>query len=452
MHIHKNKLMDQGYLPDDLPSLSAIVVAPTGQGKTYLLRKMAENLDLNLITIDCSTLAAEGWKGVGLSQRLMNARKEAANQHSFDRSVLFLDEVDKLHFWGTGSDQGNPMSNILQLYNAGSITAEGSGKEAVNIDVRRFTVLLGGAFEGIHSIIENRLSCKRSIGFGRDDSSQKKTKADLIQQVTHEDLAAYGMLPELLGRIGTILTIPPLRQEDFRQLLCAQSGSIQVQYRNYLKGLYGVDFSLTETAVAAISEKCLAGSSGTRAVNPIVSDLMRNAIAAVERDQAINQVIIDGKDGSLFVTYTHGQREYCSFGTDRSQYPEHTIRASSTAALASKLCRYYKKAGGNMDNLPELKAFLECSLAYLWHCSPPSDFCFFSLERLTSIVHRGSHGSRFEQILSSQDAEACRRFMAYYTVHTQRNLTIALQQIMGYLESYHKKINVRFALKAKRTQ
>lgn len=67
-HIHRNHLMDEGYLVDDLPPMSAIVIAPTGQGKTFLLRKMAEAIDLNLITVDCSTLAAEGWKGVGLSQ------------------------------------------------------------------------------------------------------------------------------------------------------------------------------------------------------------------------------------------------------------------------------------------------------------------------------------------------------------------------------------------------
>lgn len=89
-HIHRNHLMDEGYLADDLPPMSAIVVAPTGQGKTFLLRKMAESIGLNLITIDCSTLAAEGWKGVGLGQRLLSAQKEAKDAKSFERSILFL--------------------------------------------------------------------------------------------------------------------------------------------------------------------------------------------------------------------------------------------------------------------------------------------------------------------------------------------------------------------------
>lgn len=79
-HIHRNQLMDEGYLVDDLPPMSAIVIAPTGQGKTFLLRKMVETLDLKLIVVDCSTLAAEGWKGVGLAQRLLMAQKEAKDR------------------------------------------------------------------------------------------------------------------------------------------------------------------------------------------------------------------------------------------------------------------------------------------------------------------------------------------------------------------------------------
>lgn len=56
MYINRNLLIDNGYTPDDLPVPSAIIVAPTGQGKTFLLRKMVKALDMNLIAVDCGTL------------------------------------------------------------------------------------------------------------------------------------------------------------------------------------------------------------------------------------------------------------------------------------------------------------------------------------------------------------------------------------------------------------
>ena len=186
-HIHRNHLMDEGYFADDLPPVSALVVAPTGQGKTFLLRKMAETVGLNLITIDCSTLSAEGWKGIGLSQRLLTAQKELNDHKAFARSILFLDEIDKLHLWGTAHDQGNPMNNILQLYNSGCVTAEESGSKSVNIDISRFTVLLGGAFDGLDQIISKRLSPKTEIGFGREADRRQITPAERLQQVTKED-------------------------------------------------------------------------------------------------------------------------------------------------------------------------------------------------------------------------------------------------------------------------
>lgn len=449
MHIHKNELMDQGYLSDDLPPVSAIVVAPTGQGKTFLLRKMAETMKINFIVVDCSTLAAEGWKGVGLAQRLWTAYKEASTKESFERSVLLLDEVDKLRLWGTGNDQGNPMSNILQLYNAGYVTAEGSGKEAVSIDIRRFTVLLGGAFDGISSFVEKRLY-RSIIGFTQCDNSRKISKAELMQQVTNEDLAAYGMLPELLGRIGTILTIPPLGVEDYRQLLCADRGSIQAQYHNYLRGLYGVGFALTEAAIAAIAGKCMASSSGTRAIVPIVNDLMRKAIPVVERDQTINRIVIDQDESGLLVRFEQGDRLYCYSDADWNDLPDHTIKAKTTTDLARKLCRYFKKAGGHIRVMPELQTFLECALAYLQRCTLQADFCFHSLEKLARLVYRGADGSSFEELLYAQDMESYRRFQEHYTTSTPKNLITALQLIMEYLESYHKKVNVRFLLKKKR--
>ena len=95
-HLHKNILIDDGICVDDLPSMSAVVVAPTGQGKTYLIRKMAELMGINCIIVDCSTLCREGWKGVSLSQRLMAAQKSVTDPAMFAKSILFLDEFDKI--------------------------------------------------------------------------------------------------------------------------------------------------------------------------------------------------------------------------------------------------------------------------------------------------------------------------------------------------------------------
>lgn len=448
-HIHRNHLLDEGYLTDDLPNMSAIVVAPTGQGKTFLLRKVAEAAELNLITIDCSTLAAEGWKGVGLAQRLLTAQKEAKGPKAFECSILFLDEVDKLHLWGTNSDQGNPMNNILQLYNSGSVAAEGCNRESMNIDIKRFTVLLGGAFEGIEKIIKERLTPQNRIGFGREE--QKLSVAEQFLRVTKEDLVAYGMLPELLGRIGTILTMQPLTLEDYRQLLRGENGGIQCQYRNYLRGLCGVSFDITETAVDVIAQMCMADSSGARAATPIINDLMRNALSAVELDTTINRVILDAKGQELWARYGYGERGYCYSNVIESELPTHRLKGKSTVALAHKLCRYYRKAGGDPTVLPVLQAYLECTLEYLIVNTVDKELCFSSIEKLARTVQHQGQCSRFEFLMGGSNIEAFDRFCELYSTNTQRDLVIALQVIMDYLESYYGRVHIQFVVK-KRTK
>ena len=89
MHMNRNLLIDDGYAPDDLPVPSIIVVAPSGQGKTYLLRKMVKALDLNLITVDCSTLVGESYKGVSLSQRIAGPWRKQRTKIAISRVSCF---------------------------------------------------------------------------------------------------------------------------------------------------------------------------------------------------------------------------------------------------------------------------------------------------------------------------------------------------------------------------
>lgn len=415
-----------------------------------MVRKMAEVLGLNLITIDCSTLCAEGWKGIGLSQRLLSSQKELKDQNTFARSILFFDEIDKLRLWDNAKDQGNAMNNILQLFNSGSVTAEESGTKTVSIDIKRFTVLFGGAFEGLDKIICNRLSVKKEIGFGRMDTQIQSSSAVRLQEVTKEDLIAYGMLPELLGRIGTILTIPSLTKEDYRKLLAGGKGSIHYQYQNYLRGLYGISFALTDAAVNWFAEVCLTSGSGARAVMPVVNDRMREALSAIEEDRTINRVLLDADAQGVCIRYGFGERAYCFRSSDTESLLVHWIKGKSCKALTEKLCRYYRKANGDPGFLPTLSLFLECALEYL-KGGRKEDFCFSSLEKLARTVQRDSRGSQFDRLTCGCNQEIIRSFRKAYKVSTQRDLVIALQRIMEYLEHYHKKTEVRFILKRHHT-
>ena len=456
MHIHRSKLLDEGVSPDDLPAPSGIVVAPTGQGKTYLIRKMAELLELNLITIDCSALSREGWKGTTLSEYLAAAKESARDQKAFERSILFLDEIDKRKLWKSEYDQSNSMVNILQLFNNGTITVE-IDRRKENIPVGGFTVLFGGAFEGLDDIIRERVCPKQKIGFNTG-STEKLTKSELMQRVNHEDLAKFGIMPELLGRIGTILTIPPLELEDYRQLLNAKSGSLWLKYQNYLNRLYGVTFQIAPSGVEEIAKRCMESPSGARAATPIVNDMMRSAIAAVESEDSICLVTLDANEDGCCIHYGHGERQY-AFQDSARENPEfahwHTVKAKHVDALRRKLCRYYRKAVEVPDVLPQLDAFLDCALTYLYKKCKPTEMTFENLERLARSTHRPNGGTAPFDILLDDARyavgnEKIGKLDKVYSPWLQQNLTSALQEVAIFLQEYHGSCAIRFEIRKKR--
>lgn len=459
MHLKKNELIEAGFSPEDLPSVSAIVVAPTGQGKTFLVKQMAKALGVNAIVIDGSALCHEGWKGVSLSQQLIAAKNAAKDKAAFSNSILFIDEIDKLRLVGTDKDVGNAQPNILQLYNGGTIVGEGSNREAESIDISRFTVILGGAFDGLETIIENRLMPKTTIGFNRAMDAQKLSKAELLKQVTLPDLAAYGLMPELLGRIGTIININSMELEDYRQLLTAEHGSVRRRYSNYLSSLYGVSFDITEAGVKMIAEKCMASATGARAVNPLINDLMRCAIAEVERDSTINRVLLDAIDGECAVLYEHGPRAYTAFYKKKVEpklFP-YRVKARSIPGMTAELCKIYIDADGEAEALDELQAFLNCSLYFLKHNTNPEDFCFSSLEKLARTVRKGTddEDSTFDIMMEdaiaapgapNRQAHYYRAFKAVYNFSTSYRLIMALNLIMTHIQKDGRGSDIRLEL------
>ena len=453
MHINRNLLIDDGYAPDDLPVPSAIIVAPTGQGKTFLLRKMVKTLNLNLITVDCSTLVGESYKGVSLSQRLAGAMEEAKDERAFSRSILFFDEVDKLCKTGTTNSTG--MTSILQLFNGGSVAISKDDRTAKCIDVSRFTILMGGAFAGLEDIIRQRICPRAKIGFGAG-GMEEKTDAECMMAVTSDDLAAYGLMRELLGRIGTILVIPPLNREDYIQLLNAEAGSIRKKYETYFRELYGVHFEMTEAGTKCLAERSMVSSSGARAVFPLVNDLMWSAVAEVEENAEVCRNILDSDGTECCIQYETGERVPETAEPEEGkaeELPWHTIKAKNTDVLIRKLCRYYRNTGGDDNMLAQLEVFLNCAIPYLYGGYRKDDFVFASCVKLAGITKREGSQSPFENTVHRSfwvSRDAYSNYLGMYTPWMSRNLQSALASISVYLMCKHGTNRIAFKILKKR--
>lgn len=296
----------------------------------------------------------------------------------------------------------NAMTNLLQLFNNGCVSSD-NGKTTKTIDVSRFTILLGGDFVGLEDIIRERVCPKPKIGFNYDTPNEKQTKAELMQLATPADLTRFGIMPELMGRIGTVLTIAPL-------------------------------------GVEMLARACMKSQTGARAATPLVNDLMRSAIVAVENELSICKVVLDADADGCCIRYEHGSRKYAFHDPQRAfpnELPAHTVKANTTDSLTRKLCRYYRNAGGDLSVLPILEAYLRCTLVYMFNHLRPVEYTFDSLEKLARNTHRHNEKSPYDIIMSDARlhiSPTYRNFDKLYTSWTQQNLIAALQIIMNYIQ------------------
>lgn len=428
-HLRRTQLIGQGFEPCQLPNFSALIVAPTGTGKTYLLKRLTTRLGINLIVLDCSTLAREGWKGTSIAQQLIAAR-ESVDAETFASSIVFLDEFDKLRNWGSALDQGSPVDNLLKLMEEPTVTAE-VNREITTVDIRKMSFLFGGAFQShdLLKIITDRVSPKAAIGFSAE-SSQPLTGEELLRQVTLEDISAYGFPMELCGRIGTILTIEPLKEEDYKQLLTSPNDSAISRYDTYLHHAFGVTLSITDRAVSAICTQAIADGTGARAITPLVDKPMRTALAQVERDTSINKVVLDAGNGTCFPSYLHGTKALVN-ETVSDLFSE-LFRSMDVKKVAERLKDFYISGHGDPKFTPELNPFLDCALFYLRHFAPPEDFCWVSLEKLANTLPRGETTSAWDILM--EDAATGRRpqaetLMEYYRAFMLRRSEASAQHI-----------------------
>lgn len=402
-HLAKMELMDAGFAADELPQQHAIMVAPTGAGKTYLLRHIAKACGVNMIFMDGSSMSRDGWKGASFSQQLLAAKNAAKNYHTFARSVLFVDEADKMRLYHNHHDAGNVMDNLLQLFNGGEVAVEAEGRQVETIDVSRFTIIMDGVFAGLEKIVRKRISPRSGVGFGANVAGSDLDDKTILYYATPEDLQVYGMKKELIARIGSIVHINPLEVEDYRRLLTAEVGSVQANYRNYFSHGYGVGFDISEEAVQRIAEQCSKATTGARAVAPIVSDALREAIAKVGEDRTVNKVVLTANEDGCFVQYERGERGITSVDDAHLELcgPYH-LSGNSVLDVCTNLFSEYLSAGCSQDFTEEFGLFAHMTMVYLFDTCRPSEHNFDNLRKLAGATDKAAKDqlSPYEVIIS----------------------------------------------------
>ena len=136
-------------------------------------------------------------------------------------------------------------------------------QEFIQIDTSGILFICGGAFEGMDEIVRARVNKdKRSMGFGSERVSDDQLEhSRVMAELSHDDILAYGMIPEFVGRMPLAVALDPLEKSDLLEVLTKPKNALVKQYASLLQQ-DGVALEFTDEALEAVADRALSQKTG----------------------------------------------------------------------------------------------------------------------------------------------------------------------------------------------
>lgn len=251
-----------------VPQMNLLLYGPTGCGKTAIVEAAANLVSLPFISFDASTITENGYKGADAHDVIKNLFSRYRSNHNLAHAVVFLDEFDKLTARGHADRQTNSRAAqhaLLKMLEGTTIDVDGR-----TISTADMLFVFGGAFTGITPQCKRTVSA-RPIGFLSEGPTAEEVAA--TEKLTVSDFIAYGMEPEIMGRIGQFVPVLDLTVEDLARILLESRRSVYLAYQKFFSSR-GVDLELSACDAKVLAEEALARGTGARGLNAQIEKLV----------------------------------------------------------------------------------------------------------------------------------------------------------------------------------
>ena len=273
----------------DIEKSNIIIVGPTGTGKTLLAKTIAKLLKVPFAIVDATVLTEAGYVGEDIESLLVRLLQACDyNVKEAERGIVFIDEIDKIarksdnpsitrDVSGEGVQQG-----LLKLLEGSVVNVPPQGgrkhpeQKMIPVDTKNILFICGGAFEGIERKIAMRLNTQ-VVGYGASNHVSKTEREKLLHYVAPQDLRAYGLIPEIIGRLPVITNLEPLERDALRRILVEPKNAIVKQYEKLML-MDGIKFSISDDALDYIVDKAVEYKLGARGLRSIFETIMMDAM------------------------------------------------------------------------------------------------------------------------------------------------------------------------------